>query len=162
MHLPRRLRIGRRGREGHDQARETTERAIRELLTRVLTSRRRTARGSRRSVRRVRTCVMTGGIGVDPIGLRVDVQIDTLARSGRLSSSCCRGRSVPTRAGLGLIQMEQLAGPLEIHAGIREKHFVGQLSTTVRRRSAIGKVVAALRGQDQRGVLLPPGLERLA
>ena len=89
------------------------------------------------------------------------MQIDDLGEIGALDEQLLPWTELCDQGRLGLIQMKQIAGPLEIHPGVGKKHLRGAALDDRPQQGGIGKVIAALRGQDERGVPLPPGLESL-
>ena len=85
----------------------------------------------------------------------------TFARSGRLSSTCWRGTQRRDERRLGLIQVKELARPVEVHRRVGEEELRRTALDDRAQQVGRGEVLAALRGEEHGGVALPPGLERL-
>ena len=82
-----------------------------------------TARGSRPFRRPLRTCVVDRRCWCRSDRTRVDVQVDDLGEIGPLEEHLLPWTEMRDQRRLGLVQMEQVAGPLEVHPGIRQEEL---------------------------------------
>ena len=99
-------------------------------------------------------------VGVEPVRTRDRPSASAPWRyAGRLTSSWRLGMSPATRSNSVSFNWNRSAYCRRSSAGFASSSFVGQLSTTVRSRSAEAKSSAVCVARSMAGVSLPPGLE---
>ena len=95
---------------------------------------------------RLQARVVRRRVGVNPVGLRVDVQIHDLRQVRSLEEGLLSRQQARNQIRFGVVQMEQVPRTINVHGGVREKELrwaaVDDGAKQVRR----GKVIAALCG----------------
>src|SRR5581483_2366603 len=98
---------------------------------------------------------------IEPVPLPIDIEVQDFRNVGLLKQELTLGNQASNQGAFPFVQVKQLAIGGMIHTGVREEDLRGTAFENDRQELGTPEVFARLSREDQRGVLLSPGLQSL-